>query len=300
MGTSKSSSGSPSGVPLVPPWVPDAPGPAGISPTMGPGGIPTTGPAAAQGPMSGAPAPVVPSVPGAFNPRLNTSSPKAPEGRFRGARGQLGRFGKSGDGRYLKRGVSSYTKSGLGGRKQATRRFSGTANTAGALYGALNILSGGGAAQQPSLDRRVLEGKSAEEVIGAVIDATRPLDGTQDAEASRASINDALVELLEKQPDADLLNLNDANKEFVIERFVACDIFRRFILDVGNAIRAKAPTASAASSRLKEAKDYIKETVAASFKRNRESGKRIGQANVNSVVRELLEDSFRVFEEYIG
>lgn len=291
MGTSKSSSGSPSGVPMVPPWVPQSP--------QNPNGLPPVAP----GPVPGKPPLDQPIIPGALppmNPKLNTPSPKAPEGRFRAARGQLGRFAKNGDSDYLKRGVGSYTKSGLGGKKQATRRFAGTANTAGALYGALGLISGATVGQQgQALDRRVLSGKSADEVISAIVDATRPLDGTQDAESNRASVNDALVELLEAQPNADLLNLTDAQKELVIERFISCDIFRRFILDVGNAIRNKAPNATAAAARLKEVKDYIREIVSASFRKIKESGTTLGQANVTSVVKNLLGDSFGVFEEYI-
>ncbi len=298
MGTSKSSPGSPSGVPLVPPWVPEVTLPP--SETAESPGAENIEP---EGSLNSKTAPDVPTgMPPVFNPKLDTTSPIASGGRFRAARGDLGRFSRSGESRSLKRGISHYTKSGLGGKKQATRRFAGTANTAGALFGALTSLSGAGtiSGQTASLDRKLLEGKSADDVIGAIIEATRPLDGTQDAESSRASINDALVDLLEKHPEVDLLNLDNDKKEFVIEKFVACDIFRRFILDVGGAISSKAANASVASQRLKEARDYIRETVAASFKQIRSSGKRIGQANINAIARDLLEDSFRVFEEYIG
>ncbi|MCB0308274.1 MAG: hypothetical protein KDD48_02800 [Bdellovibrionales bacterium] len=291
MGTSKSSSGSPSSVPIVPPWVSqNLSNPNNASSDA-------SAPKAGQWPFE------QPLIPGAYpplNPKLNTPSPIAPEGRFRAARSQLGRFARSGDSEYLKRGVGGYTKSGLGGKKQAIRRFAGTAHTAGALYGALSLLSSTPSGQQGQLlDRMVLAGKSAEDVISAIVDATRPMDGTQDAESNRASLNDALVELLEAQPEADLFNLTDLQKELVIERFIACDIFRRFILDVGNAIRSKASSATIAASRLKEVKDYVREVVSASFRKLKESGKTLGQANVVTIVRSLLEDSFGVFEEYI-
>lgn len=79
----------------------------------------------------------------------------------------------------------------------------------------------------------MLAGRSAKEVIDAVVEAVRPADGTQDAEASRAAINDALSELLTIFPDADLLNLNDEQRQLAIQRFVAIDVYRRFALDLG-------------------------------------------------------------------
>ena len=91
-----------------------------------------------------------------------------------------------------------------------TRRFGGTAQTAGTLYGALSpsergqtILPGG------KLDAAVLSGRSANDVMDAVVEAVRPTDGTQDAEASRVAIKEALSELLTKFPDAFLLELTE-------------------------------------------------------------------------------------------
>jgi hypothetical protein len=99
--------------------------------------------------------------------------------------------------------------------------------------------------------------------MDAVVEAVRPADGTQDAEAERASTRDALSELLTQFPDADLLSLSEKQRVLITERFVAIDVFRRIQLDVGKTIQDKAPTAGAGLARLKEVKDYVKETVAA-------------------------------------
>jgi len=199
----------------------------------------------------------------------------------------------------MRRGVASYVKTGLAGRKQATQRFSATANTAGLLYNSMNRAGGGNEGTQAPLERRLLEGKSAEEISNAILEATRPLDGTQDAESSRASINDALSELMERYTEVDLLNLNADQKQLVVEAFVASDLYRRLALDVGNAVRSKAPNPATASSRLKELKDYIRETIAGAFRRARVRGEVLKQASVATTVRAALEESFRVFEEYI-
>jgi hypothetical protein len=147
------------------------------------------------------------------------------------------------------------------------------------------------------LEVAVLAGRSATEVMDAVVEAVRPVDGTQDGEASRISIKEALSELLSKFPDATLLDLTEVQRMFAVERYVANDVFRRFILDVGKAIQDKAPTVKAALSCLKEAKDYIKATVAASFKKV-SGGAALTGRQVAKLAESALKETFQVFESY--
>jgi 7-cyano-7-deazaguanine synthase in queuosine biosynthesis len=98
--------------------------------------------------------------------------------------------------------------------------------TAGALANALAVLAGGDAsAAQAGLDRPLLAGRTADEIMDAVVEAVRPIDGTQDAEAERASMRDAMTDLLTVHPDADLLNLDPDQRSLVVERFAASDVF---------------------------------------------------------------------------
>jgi hypothetical protein len=198
----------------------------------------------------------------------------------------------------MRRSLGQYIRKGYGGRETAVRRFGGTAATAGALYDALSGVAGGAAAPGSPLDPALLAGRSAREVMDAVVEAVRPADGTQDAEASRAAIKDALSELLTKFPDADLLNLTEEQRELAIERFVAIDVYRRAVLDIGKAIQERAPTAAVGLARLKEVKDYIKQTVAAAFRKLRTAGNRLTTGRVNQVARAGLTETFRVFEAY--
>ncbi len=278
MGTSQSSKGSPSGVPMVPPWVPDAPMPA---PPVGdvPDGAPEEPPASPGEPRQ--PIPI------------------APSGRFHNARLSLGKFAHSGDRDSMRRGVGRYVKGGYGGSATATRRFGGTAQTAGTLYAALSGGAGGQfSAPGNALDPAILAGRSADAVMDAVVEAVRPVDGTQDTEASRTAIKDALAELLTRFPDADLLNLEEQHREFAIERYVASDVFCRFRLDLGKTIIDKAPSAAAGLGRLKEVRDYIKEAVSASFRQLREAGQRLGAGRIMQIVQAALKETFRVFEGY--
>lgn len=292
MGTSASSKGPGGGVSMVPPWVPDP-----VPPVAAPGAPPEPD---ADGDSDGQQQPGQPATPLAVPaPRPAPPSPIAPARRFAGARRNLGEFARSGDSRDMRRGLRDYVRRGYGGGATAVRRFGGTAATADALDGALSRVAGGQAAAPGSpLDPVLLAGRSARQIMDAVVEAVRPVDGSQDAEAGRAAIKDALVELLTVFPEADFLNLSEAERAFAIERFVAFDVYRRLQLDLGRTIQEKAPTATVGVARLKEARDYIKETVAAAFRKLRSAGGRPTSARVSAMVRAALGETFQVFAGY--
>lgn len=277
MGTSQSSKGAGPGVPMVPSWVDNPPpeAPVGDEPP-------------AEGEEQIAEPHVAPPP-----------APVAPERRWLGVNRSLGDYARTGDSGSMQRGFGHYVRSGYGGSATATRRMGGTAATAGALGGALAGLARGEPAPPGSLlDPALLASRSVDEIMDAVVEAVRPVDGTQDAEASRAAIRDALSELLTQFPDADLLNLNAEQRELAIERFTAYDVFRRFDLDVGQTIREKAPTTATGLSRLRQARDYVKETVAAAFRKLHEAGRTLTAGRISEVVRAALRETFDVFEGY--
>lgn len=270
MGTSQSSGGSPGGVPMIPPWVPDAGDEVQQAPAAGAGSVPP--------------------------PEQPVPVPLAPAGRFGNARRALGRFVQSGDAQHLRRGVGRYVRDGYGGSATAARRLGGTARTAGTLFSALGGSPVGTTGQL--LDAERLRGRSAQEIIDSVIEAVRPVDGTQDAEASRAALSDALSKLLKQFPEIDLLNPTAEQREVAVEHYVALDVYRRFELDLGKHIREKAPSIALGLTRLKQAKDYIKQTVAAAFRRLRDAGRTMTTGGVSRLVRSALTDACRVFESY--
>src|SRR5262245_13252574 len=118
MGMSRASSGSPSNVPMVPPWVPD---------------VPADEPSPAEESDSSPDADDEANSPD----QKPSPIPIAPVGRFRSTRATLGRFATSGRVNPMRRGIGQYVRTGLGGPRVAARRFGGTARTAGTLYGVL-------------------------------------------------------------------------------------------------------------------------------------------------------------------
>jgi len=279
MGTSKSSAGPLGGVPMVPPWTPDP-----LPPPNGPNPGPDESPDGTDEGSDTLPSPSQPS-------------PIAPAGRFGSSRASLGRFARSGSTGDMRKGVGRYVSKGWGGSKTAARRLNGTARSAGVLYGALSVLATG----QPTeaggpLDRAVLTGASASDIMRAVIEAVRPVDGTQDAEATRDAIKSAASELLTKNPDADFLALSEEDRLFIVERFLANDIFNHLVLDIGQAIQKNAPTASASLVRFREIKNYVRQTISAAFRKIHKSGETLTARRVAAISRQCIREAMEVFE----
>ena len=100
----------------------------------------------------------------------------------------------------------------------------------------------------------------------------RPIDGHWTRRATRTALRDALSDLLDRFPDADLLALSDEQRVFTVERYVALDVYNLFRLDMGKALQDRAPSPRDVLSRLKEVKDYITETISAKFRAIRNLG----------------------------
>lgn len=226
--------------------------------------------------------------------------PLAPPGRFGGARKGLSDYARNGDRSGLQRSLKHYVKHGYGGAKTTTARFGGTAAVAAMLGGTLQSVAEGTSQTNANLiDPVLLKGRSASEVMDALVEAVRPVDGTQDAEAERASIRGSLSDVLVKYPNADLLNLAPEERAYAIERFTAMDVFHRYELDLGKTVQEKASSALVAVRRLKEIKEYIKECVSASFRSIEATGVRLTTGRISQVVTQALQETFEVFEGYI-
>jgi hypothetical protein len=200
----------------------------------------------------------------------------------------------------MQRGLGHYVHKGMGGSQVAARRLGSVARTAGALHGALSSMAAGQPAEaRAPLDPALLRGHNADEIMNAVVEAVRPVDGTQDAEADRNAIKDALSQLLDQFPNADMLNLDEDQRSFVVERFVAVDIFNRICLDVAKAVQDKAPTATVALTRLREIKNYIRETVSSVFRRIRAAGTTLTARRMSAIVNQTIQETFQVFEGFL-
>ena len=80
---------------------------------------------------------------------------------------------------------------------------------------------------------------------------------------------------------------------------MAGDVYRRITLDIGKAIKEKAPSPATALSRLKEMKEYVKQRIAASFRQLRSQAQSLTARHVRDLAHGAIRDTFLVFEEYV-
>lgn len=299
MGTSASSRGPGSGpdIPIVPPWVENPPPaePVPQPPQQVP--APVQPPTSPSPPSLPSPNPQVPPQPDPHPQPQPQPEPSAP-GRWRGVRTSLGKFGGGGDdrGRHLHRGLSHYSRSGMGGSGNAARRMGGSARTSSVLHSALTALANGEPLpQELGIDPQALAGLSPAEFADALVDAIRPIDGTQDAEATRDSVARALSEMLDQ--NADITSLTPQQVDQVTASTLGYDVALRIELDVGKAIIAKAPTKGDGLERLQEMKDYVREVVAAEYAAERARVGAVGRAAIERISRNAIQNAFEVFEE---
>lgn len=276
MGTSQSSKGPGAGAPLVPPWA---------DPVDTAAADDTAKLDQDEQHESVATVPPVPLAPGA---------------RFRDARRSLASFAITGHPDYLRRTLRHYVSSGYGGSATMTRRLSGTARTAGRLSGALQSGGGPGPLGDAVRDAVLRGGSDARAVLDAITDAISPVDGTQDAETSRRSVRDALADLLDRHPEAELLDLSDTQRAYVIERFTAHEVNGRFLLDLQPAIMKAAPDLSTGLSRLRQIREFIAAEVSAAFHALREQGRPATSADAVRLTSRALKSTLGVFEEYVS
>jgi len=283
MGTSASSSGPGSGVPLVPPWVS---APDSHQPT------PTDAQNLEQEGQEG----------GVENqPQIPLEV--APAGRFRGTRFNLGQYASSGSDTSMKRGLRHYVRSGLGGSKRASQRMARTARNAGTLFGVLHALSMGTTSPiDLGIEVAKLAGRPAREIVDRIAIALSPSDGTLDSEANRQSITQAFSEFLKREPDADLTHLSEQQIELVMELYIANDICGRIELDVGKTILEKAPSVVTAMQRLEQMYNYVRQCVAACFRKLRLKMEStiLSQREAIHLTSQIIQNTFNVFEGYLG
>jgi len=210
----------------------------------------------------------------------------------------MGSFARTGDTNDLRGGLKGYVSKGYGGASTATRRMGGTAQIASVLSDALSTGQSSSASNDQSGSESTERVNSADEVISQIVEAVAPVDGSQDSEVSRESIREVLSEVIEEHPDTDLLDLDDDARQSVVEKYIATDIYRRIVLDIGKKIQDASPSAKVGLQRLRQVKDYVRSTVKSAFRTAGSSGASSASANMSKIASNTIKTTFEVFESY--
>ena len=283
MGTSVSSSGPSSGVRLVPPWVGDPD--TDSEPISNDAASLTSDPETSQ------------TTEENEDVSQENVSPLAPPYRFNGTNLNLNRFARTGSRDSMRKGIREYVQKGLGGSHWASQRMAGTPRRARALYGVLHALSSGASSPETDLgiDTEDLAGRPTHEILDHIVEGLSPSDGSQDSEASRISIFNALSRLIGEDPTAEINSLTNEQIDLAIELFVGEEICRRIELDVGNTILTNANRAVSAINLLGEIHRYVGQAVSLSFRNIVSISRPLTRSSIAGIVSKIIQDVFYIF-----
>ena len=284
MGTSASSNGPGGGVPFDPPWLDEIAPPQpsdGMKPDDQGDGDSDPGNNQPEQPPQPAPEP----------PEL------APRRRFYNARRALSDFARTGKEDSFRKAVGHYSRTGMGGARNAANRMRTSTRSAANLFGVLQSAREG---TDPAINKWVtsLTGRnaSAQEIVDEIIRQVAPSGGSQDETSCRESMSQAMEDLLEENPNVDLFHLGDNDIWMLIESFIGYEAFNRLCLDIGQVFENSALSPRVRVTRMNEMQEYLKAELCAQIEALREKTPNAASNELQSVLQSAVYNTFLVYE----
>lgn len=277
MGTSTSSSGPASGISMDPPWLDDI-----NSDTS----IPTDSDSSSEEEVN------TPTA----QPTTQAPIIVAPSARFGTARKNLGDFARTGSHDSFKKAVGHYSKKGMGGATNVAKRMRASTSSVSGLVSFLRDVKSNTLPNiQDWATNLMSKAPSANELIDAIIDRVTTEGGMIDEESIKDSMANAMSDLLEENPNIELLNLRDDESWDLIENFLSYEASNRLQLDIGQLLeRTLTPTEMV--QRTDEMYDYLKAEISAQLQPYKSSDRHPDINKLNAVIHQALESTFIVFE----
>jgi len=277
MGTSTSSSGPASGISMDPPWLDDI-----NSDTS----IPTDSDSSSEDEVN------TPTE----QPSTQAPIVVAPPARFGRARKNLGDFARTGSYDSFKKAVGHYSKKGMGGATNVAKRMSASTNSVSGLVSFLRDVKSNTLPNiQDWAANLMSKTPTANELIDAIIDRVTTEGGMIDEESIKDSMANAMSDLLEENPNIELLNLGDDESWDLIENFLSYEASNRLQLDIGQLLE-RTLTPTEVVQRTDEMYDYLKAEISAQLQPYKSSDRHPDINKLNAVIHQALESTFIVFE----
>lgn len=282
MGTSTSSSGPGAGVPFDPPWLDQLGGDVAVGGdgqgTGDDGGDDVdAGNQGNQGPIQ--------------------ADGIAPARRFAGARRELGAFARTGSRDSLGRAIGHYSRTGMGGARNAAARMRTSTNSAVGLVSLLQAARDGTDARVNQwVSALVARNPSVRDVIDEVIGQLTTGGGSLEEESCKDSMAQAMAELIESQPNVDLLNMNDGDIWSLVEFFLAQEACNRLQLDIGQIFESSRFNPREVVARMNEMREYLKAEISAQMRTTRQGNPNPTSRQLESMMQQALQSTFAVYE----
>jgi len=278
MGTSTSSAGPGSGVPFDPPWLDQIAGGDDSDATKGDGEGDSTEPAERDD-------------------ALAAGASHAPARRFLAARRALKTFARTGDKGSFAKAAGHYSKSGMGGAKNVAARMRTSSRSASGLVGVLQAARDRVDPQVTQWVSSLIASKaSVQDVINQIIEQVMTGGGSIDEEACKDSMAQSMAELLELNPDVELLNMGDGDIWTLVELFLGNEACSRMHLDIGQLFESATLPPREAVLRTNEMRDFLKAELGAQLQALRSRQPDPSPVELERMMRSALELTFSIYE----
>jgi hypothetical protein len=221
----------------------------------------------------------------------------APPRRFSNARRAMGEFARTGSKDAFRKAVGHYSHTGMGGTKSAANRMRISVRSGASAFSFLQ------AAREKTdttindwVDSLIKRNASAQEIADEIVRRTTPSGGSQDEVACQESMAYALEDILSKDPDVDLLKLNDDSIWSLIESFLGYEAFHRLSLDIGQVFEDSTLSPRDRVTRMNEMRDYLKAEIRVQVEALRSNARHATSVQLQSMLQDALENTFTVYE----
>lgn len=219
----------------------------------------------------------------------------APKFRFASARRRMGEYVRSGSKDSLRKSLGHYSKTGMGGAKNLSKRMRTSTKVAANFFQTFQSLRDN---ENFALGKILSElqgrGANANEIIDTIIDNVCPNGGSLDEVSCRDSGRFALSEFMSQNPDADISKLTDDQIWSLTGTFLGNEAFSRIQLDIGQAFEKQNVSAVERVNRMNEMKDYLQSEISTQLNTLRNSGSQM--IDMQKLFQTAIKNTFEVYE----
>ena len=219
----------------------------------------------------------------------------APKFRFKSARTGMSEYVRSGSKDSLRKSLGHYSKTGMGGAKNLSKRMRTSAKVAANFFQTFQSLRDN---ENFALGKILSElqdrDADANEIIDTIIDNVCPNGGSLDEVSCRDSGRFALSEFMDQNPDADISRLTDDQIWSLTGTFLGNEAFSRIQLDIGQAFEKQDVPAVERVIRMNEMRDYLQSEISAQLNRHRNSDSQT--IDMQKLFQTAIKNTFEVYE----
>jgi hypothetical protein len=221
----------------------------------------------------------------------------APPRRFQSARRLLTDYVRTGDRDSFQKAMGHYSRTGMGGAGNVATRMRTSTRSAVSLYGFFQtVREGTDTAINEWVTALTSRNASADEVINQIINKVAPIGGSLDETSCKESMAQAMGNLLEKDPNLNLFNLDYDNIWTLMESFLGYEAFKRLCLDIGKVFESSIISPRDRVLHMKEMQKYLKAEISVQTEKLRKNEKRIALNQLQTILQSAIKNTFIVYE----